>query len=95
MGGEGQEHDCALGSNLNQSRTAAVDPELPFKVAPVDGRYARESGPWQKARDAQPFINGRRKARSTEATLDLFVCRRADRAAGHVATTGRLSRQAM
>ena len=30
MGGEGQEHDCALGSNLNQSRTAAVAPKETF-----------------------------------------------------------------
>jgi hypothetical protein len=26
------------------SRTGENDPELPFKIAPMDGRYARESG---------------------------------------------------
>jgi hypothetical protein len=82
-------------SDEAHQRPSGVDPLLTFKVAPVDRRYARESGPSQKARDAQPFLNGRRKARSTEATLDLFVCRSADSAAGHVGTTGRLSRQAM
>ena len=50
MGGEGQEHDCALGSNLNQSRTAAVDPLLTFKVGFINGREAAESGLWLKVR---------------------------------------------
>ena len=43
MGGEGQEHDCALGSNLNQSRTAAVDPKHAFKIDPMNARKGRKA----------------------------------------------------
>jgi hypothetical protein len=92
MGGEGQEHDCALGSNLNQSRTAAVDPKHAFRMGPMNGRYAPECGRWVPERDGcsrggsaadaiSSYLNGERPSLFSAVSMPIAVAiqRQADR----------------
>jgi hypothetical protein len=37
------------GHSQTVRRTGQVDPERPFKIGPMNGRHARESGLWPKA----------------------------------------------